>query len=201
MIKNLANRAAYFLCCRSGIFNEFESNFLRKFMLNKFSIEIGMYSYGCFDKNRIPKNTIIGRYCSFSRTAVILNGNHGLGYRSLHPFLYNVKLGVVERESIERTSCVIEDDVWLGHNAIVLPSVSRIGRGAVIAAGAVVTKDVPRYAVVAGVPAEVIKYRFSDDVILDIEASEWWTMTKKQFKTKLLSDPDFFYSPELTDAS
>jgi acetyltransferase-like isoleucine patch superfamily enzyme len=55
---------------------------------------------------------------------------------------------------------IVEDDVWVGYGAIVLAGV-RIGRGAVIAAGSVVTKDVPRYAIVAGVPAQVKKYRFT----------------------------------------
>ena len=62
----------------------------------------------------------------------------------------------------------------MGHNAAIAPSVSQIGRGAVIAAGAVVTCDVPRYAVVAGVPAAVVRYRFTPEIIAEIEATRWW---------------------------
>ena len=69
----------------------------------------------------------------------------------------------------------IEKKVWLGANVTVLPGVT-IGEGSVIAAGAVVTKDVPPYAVVAGVPAKVIKYRFSDEIISELLELEWWNL-------------------------
>ena len=68
---------------------------------------------------------------------------------------------------------IIGNDVWIGANAIILQGVT-IGDGAIIAAGAVVTKDVPPYAIVGGVPAKVIKYRFSDDVILKLLEIKWW---------------------------
>ncbi len=83
-------------------------------------------------------------------------------------------------DRIRRTEFVIEDDVWIGHNATILPSVSRVGRGSVIAAGAVVTKDIPRYSVVAGVPARIIKYRFCNERILEIETSKWWEKDKQE---------------------
>ena len=63
---------------------------------------------------------------------------------------------------------VVEDDVWIGHGAIILAPV-RIGRGAIVAAGSVVTKDIPPYAIVAGVPAKILKMRFSHEQILEHE--------------------------------
>lgn len=177
--------------------NEFESKKLRRYYFSHYGIDIGMYSYGCFDASRIPRGTTIGRYCSFARTAVIFNGNHGVGYRTTHPYLYNTKLGVVEKETITRTACVIEDDVWLGHNSIVLPNVKCVGRGAVVAAGAVVTKDIPRYAVVAGNPAVVIKYRFKADVIEALESSRWWEMDRSEFVRKVKGDPGYFFDPSI----
>jgi virginiamycin A acetyltransferase len=64
--------------------------------------------------------------------------------------------------------------VWIGYNAIILPSVSKIGDGAVVGAGAVVAKDVPPYAIVAGVPAKVIKYRFDQVTISNLLETQWW---------------------------
>ncbi|MEY8198191.1 MAG: hypothetical protein RPS47_03005 [Colwellia sp.] len=77
---------------------------------------------------------------------------------------------------------VIEDDVWIGDGVIITPSVSCIGRGAVVGAGAIVTKDVPRYAVVCGNPAVVIKYRFPADRAASIEESCWWLKDKESLK-------------------
>ena len=68
---------------------------------------------------------------------------------------------------------VIGNDVWIGQNAVILPGVT-IGRHCVVAAGAVVTKDVPPYAIVGGIPARIIRYRFSDEQIARLEESKWW---------------------------
>ncbi len=175
--------------------NEFRSKRLREIFLEKYQIDIGMYSYGCFDQNRIPRGTIIGRYCSFARTAVIFNGNHGLDFLTTHPYVYNPNLGLVINETIKRNCCVVSDDVWIGHNAIILPRVESIGRGSVIAAGAVVTKNVPAYAVVAGNPAKLIKYRFSPKVIEKIESTEWWKNEEWELKELMKSKPDLVYRP------
>ncbi|MBY0235020.1 MAG: CatB-related O-acetyltransferase [Burkholderiaceae bacterium] len=175
--------------------NQFESRELREIYSRDFGVSIGMYSYGCFDSSRIPRGTIIGRYCSFAGSAVILNANHGMSFLALHPYLYNASLGLVAKETIERHACVIEDDVWVGHNAVLLPKVRRVGRGAVIAAGAVVTRDVPAYAVVAGNPARVIKMRFDDATILKIEALAWWNWSKDELASRLDSDPDLLFRP------
>ena len=180
---------------RKMLSNEFESQKLRRFFAERYGIEVGLYSYGCFDTARIPRNTQIGRYCSFAPTSYVFNGNHGLDFLSLHPYLYNPALAVVETETIRRTVCVFEDDVWVGHHAIVLPSVKRVGRGAVIAAGAVVTRDVPAYAIVAGNPAMIKRYRFAPDVIARIEETRWWTLSREQLATLVRDKPDLAYGP------
>jgi len=77
-------------------------------------------------------------------------------------------------EELKRTQ--IGNDVWIGARAIVLDGIS-IGDGAVIAAGAVVTKDVPPYAIVGGVPAKLIRYRFEDDVIQELLKWKWWDLS------------------------
>lgn len=176
--------------------NEFESRKLRDFFLKNYGAEIGLYSYGCFDPKRIPRGTVIGRFCSFAPTCYFFNGNHPLHTITTHPYIYNPKLNVVPEEAIRRTRCVVSDDVWIGHNAVILPSVSKIGRGAIIAAGAVVTKEVPPYAVLAGNPAKVIKFRFEEPLIREIEESRWWEMSLEQLKSTMENNPNLILSPE-----
>lgn len=148
---------------------------LRKIYLDYHQIEIGLYSYGgCFEISRIQPFTIFGRYCSVGSGVCIFNANHPLSHKSLHPFFYNPYFGIVEDEKIERRFIEIGNDVWFGHDAIITPSVKKIGDGAVIGAGAVVTKDVPDFAVIAGNPAKIIKYRFDEKVIKEIKESKWW---------------------------
>lgn len=181
--------------------DEMEGKIIRYFFRKKYNIQVGLYSYGCFDSKRIPSNTIIGRYCSFARTATILNANHGIDFLTLHPYAYNKNFGMVKNERISRTKCIIEDDVWLGHNSTILPNVKRIGRGSIVAAGAVVTKDVPEYAIVAGSPAKVIKYRFNPEVAHKINSSKWWRLSKSELQWLIINKPDLIYNPtsSLTD--
>jgi acetyltransferase-like isoleucine patch superfamily enzyme len=93
---------------------------------------------------------------------------------SMHPFFYSPDFGYVQEELVRRSELVIGNDVWVGQNTILLPSVKRIGDGAVIGAGSVVTRDVPDFAIVVGNPAKVIRYRFSKETQLKIKASKWW---------------------------
>jgi len=151
------------------------SKTLRRIFLDYHGIEIGMYSYGgCFDPERIRAKTKIGRYCSFAWGVCRFNGNHPMELRSMHPFFYSPDYGYVQEELVHRSELVIGNDVWIGQNAILLPSVKKIGDGAVIGAGSIVTRDVPDFAVVVGNPAKVIKYRFSKETQLKIKASKWW---------------------------
>jgi acetyltransferase-like isoleucine patch superfamily enzyme len=152
------------------------SNTLRKIFRSYHDIDIGMYSYGgCFSLGSIPAGTVIGRYCSFARNIYVLNGNHPLLNKSMHPFFYNPIFGYVDDLLIHRTKLTIENDVWVGLNALILPSVRKIENGAVIGAGAVVTTDVPPFAVVAGNPAKIIKYRFPQYIIDNLLQNAWWT--------------------------
>ncbi len=162
------------------------SETLRRIFFDYYQIKVGMYIYGgCFNAALIAQNTEIGRYCSFARGVCVFNGNHPLDFKSTHPFFYNPQFGFVTEEKIPRGKLIIGNDVWIGRNAIILPSVEHIGDGAVIGAGAVVTKDVPDFAVMGGNPAKIIKYRFSEETISRIRASEWWNKDIEELKGNL----------------
>lgn len=137
-------------------------------------VKIGKYSYGCFNPFAVRSGTEIGNYCSFGSDVMVLDANHPLQFCSTHPFFYEPHYGFVERSKITPQTKQIGNDVWVGSRAIILPGCHKIGDGAVIGAGAVVTKDVPDFAMVAGNPAKVIKYRFSDRKIEEILSSQWW---------------------------
>lgn len=96
---------------------------------------------------------------------------------ALHPFFYFSRLGLVKQDTIPAASdnpLDIGDDVWIGDRVTILSGCRRIGRGAVIAAGAVVTRDVPAFAIVGGVPARLIRMRFDPEQIARIENTRWW---------------------------
>lgn len=164
-------------------------------------VDIGLYSYGCFDLSRVPAGVTVGRYCSFSPTSQIFLRNHGLGFIGLTAYLYNARLGVVEREMIAHERLVIEDDVWLGHHCVVLPAVGRVGRGAAIAAGAVVTRAVPPYAIVGGNPARIVRMRFDEATIAAIEDSRWWELDLDGLRRLARERPDFVFAPRSAAAT
>ncbi|MBO9616383.1 MAG: CatB-related O-acetyltransferase [Dyadobacter sp.] len=164
---------------------EMDSDLLRELFQIQYRVAVGKYSYGCFDPERIPAGTQIGRYCSFGPGVRIFNGNHGINWASTHPYLYNPRLGYVEQERISRNALVIGDDVWIGANAIILPNVGSIGTGAVIGAGAVVTKDVPAFAIVAGNPATFIRSRFEQKHQEAILNSGIFNLPKDAFVAKM----------------
>ncbi len=93
---------------------------------------------------------------------------------SLHPFFYNRELGYLREDSVALGTLEIGHDTWIGHGAIFAPGCKRIGLGAVVGAGAVVTKDVPDFAIVAGNPARILRYRFPENLQTLIRESRWW---------------------------
>jgi virginiamycin A acetyltransferase len=175
--------------------NEYENVELRKWFADSFGVEVGLYSYGCFDRWRFPPRTRIGRYCSFAKSVRVLDANHPMDALTTHPYLYDPAHGVVDENPLDPPWLNIEDDVWVSHNATIAPSCKRVGRGAVIAAGAVVTKDVPPYAIVAGVPAAVVRYRFDQETQAAIEQSRWWELDKAALRALVKRAPDTVSKP------
>ena len=131
---------------------------------------------------------LIGNYCSIGENVSFLLGvDHPLNKISTYPFEEKI---LKMKKNYSKGDIVLEDDVWVGYGCTIL-SGTHIGKGAVIAAGAVVTKDVPSYAVVGGVPARIIKYRFSSSVIKELSKIDFSNLKKekiKQIRTLLNKD-------------
>lgn len=175
--------------------------------------KIGRYTYG-YEKllEFSPIAESIGRYCSINDTAHIWN-NHPLDCITTHPMLDHLLFTTSDAYEKHMEYCnkygqyfnnfsgespirknepvVIGNDVWIGANVIILPGV-KIGDGAVIAAGAVVNKDVPSYAIVGGVPAKVIKYRFEQEMIDKLIEISWWDWSIEEIEDNI----ELFYQPE-----
>lgn len=159
---------------------------IRRIFERYHGVKVGLYSWGAaFKPYAFPAGTTIGRYCSLMETTRAFNANHPMNLRSTHSLFYNAKLGLAKTDLIERPPLNVGNDVWIGHNAIILPSVRSIGDGAVIGAGCVVHRDVPPYAVVVGHPAVVVRRRFDEATIQELLASKWWDRTLDELKGRL----------------
>lgn len=150
-------------------------------------VTIGKYSG--MNENTYVARATVGAFCAIGARTAINPFNHPVDWLSTHEFQYhpNSYDWVEEYKSLERLPrtpemylrSTIGSDVWMGHNANILSGIN-VGDGAVIAAGAVVTKDVPPYAVVAGVPATVKRFRFSEKIIERLLRCKWWDLELHQ---------------------
>ena len=176
--------------------DQFTSTPLRAWFRERHRVDVGLYSYGCFDQWRMPGPIRIGRYCSIASSVRSAPINHPTDALTTHPALYEKAFGVVAQDIQYDDPLVIEDDVWIGHNAMILPGCKYIGRGAVIGAGAVVTRDVERYAIVAGNPAKKLRDRFPPDLIAAIEESRWWELDLPDLAKLVRERPDMVFHPD-----
>lgn len=135
---------------------------------------VGAYTYT--GMNTVIKHAQVGKFCSISWGVSVAGGTYNYNLISPHPFIHLKSFGIVEEnEGIGMERINIGNDVWIGTNASILSGVT-IGNGVVIGAGSVVTKDVPNYAIVAGSPARIIKYRFSEEIIQLLNEVCWWDL-------------------------
>lgn len=164
----------------------------RKVMKQFFNITVDAYSYGAFEINKIEPGTSIGSFCSIAPNVHIGLLNHPFNYILTHPILFDQHYGIPINKEIKSVvkqlnpPVNIGHDVWIGVNATILSGV-KIGNGAIIAAGAVVTKDVAPYAIVGGVPAKFIKYRFPQDQIDELLKVDFSKINSKFIRKNLSS--------------
>ena len=148
---------------------------------------IGSYTY--INRDALIQHATIGNYCSIAQDVVIGLGKHPLHLFATSPLFYraknplNIQLIAHDLPFDEYEHITIGSDVWIGARATIMHGIN-IGHGAVIAASAVVSKDVPPYAVVGGVPAKVIKYRFPEHVIAQLLDQKWWDLPAEQVHKK-----------------
>jgi acetyltransferase-like isoleucine patch superfamily enzyme len=147
----------------------------REMLRRQHGVRVGAYTYGpVLRPYYTPSYVSVGRFCSIGPGLEFYRANHPIDTLSSHPLFYSAHLGVCPRTLVEWLPLEIGSDVWVGARVTALPGCRRIGHGSVIAAGAILTKDVPDFAVVAGVPAKPIKYRFPEPMREAILADPWW---------------------------
>lgn len=155
----------------------------------KYDYERGDHTYG--NPQVLFKsqgNFKIGKYCSIGpNVAIILGGGHMTQWITTYPFNTLRKAGIphpkinndrkagISRQKLINTDVVVGNDVWIGYGVTILGGVT-VGDGAVLGARALITKDVPPYAIIGGTPAKVIRYRFNPEDIEKLLKSKWWDL-------------------------
>ncbi|DAA83497.1 MAG TPA: chloramphenicol acetyltransferase [Cyanobacteria bacterium UBA10660] len=167
---------------------------------------VGKYTNGHKEALRYCCSGVtIGNFCSIGPNVIIGPSEHDIYCISTHHFHQDVRFGRFVDTYINKDKCTpqrrnkntdikIGNDVWIGCNAVIMAGVT-IGNGAVIGAGAVVTKDVPDFAIVVGVPAKILKYRFTKEQQELILKSKWWDWDDEKLKenVELFHNPEEFY--------
>lgn len=161
---------------------------------NRPNISVGAYTYGVpilriFEPD---EKISIGKFCSIADNVQIFSGgNHRPDWVTTYPFNKIIsEFNIIEGHPATKGPVIIGNDVWLGSACKIMSGVT-IGDGAVVAANALVTKDVPAYAIVGGVPAKVIDYRFNEEIRKKLLEIKWWDW----------EDKDIFHAVPLLQSS
>lgn len=155
-------------------------------IFNENLVQVGKGTYGgiLVFNDVIERHLIIGNYCSIASNVVFLLGHdHRLDGISTFPYKTE-NLHMQKSEAISKGDIIIDDDVWFGYGVTVMSGL-HVGQGAVIAAGAVVTRDISPYAIVGGVPAKVIKYRFPPEMIEELLKVDFSKLTDEMIKNHI----------------
>lgn len=171
-----------------------------KNVINHPRIQVGAYSYASnfapqtdWARTLAPylfpiskEKLTIGKFCQFAHgtTFITSSANHPMEGFSTYPFRVFKPETMIDYFNLPFRDTVVGHDVWIGHDATIMPGVT-IGSGAIIASGAVVAKDVAPYAIVGGGPAQVIRQRFSDEIISDLLEIKWWDWPIEKIETRI----------------
>ncbi len=152
-------------------------------------LQVGAMTY-IRSESELLNVSLIGRFCSIGNAVVIgqERAGHPLSWVSSHPFQYT---GTELQYSAPGLPAEIGHDVWIGRDAMIMEGV-KVSTGSVIAARSLVTRDVPPYAIVAGAPARIIRYRHPPDVIAGLLQSAWWNLPGDVLQRLSLDDPERF---------
>ena len=149
---------------------------------------VGKWTYGFKNVKSLSRVASIGKFCSIADNILIVPNDHETEWITTHPAANQKYFGFVETDlghaAETKRKVVIGNDVWIGTNSMIFEGV-KIGDGAVIAAGSIIRKDVPPYAVVGGVD-RIIKYRFSQEIIEKLLKIQWWDWTDEKIKENIL---------------
>lgn len=156
------------------------------------SVTIGCHTYGynagTFYTPTGDEQVTIGKYCSIAAGVEFIFGDHDPTRVTTYPLRHLLLHTSKNTDAVSRGPIIVGNDVWIGRRSLIMANV-RIGDGAVVAAGAVVTRDVEPYAVVGGVPARLIKRRFSDPQIIELLKIRWWDWPED----RVIANLDLFY--------
>ncbi len=168
------------------------SNVSKRAKVNRFvklnNVQIDAYSY--VGPSSELTNCKIGKFCSISSRVIVGLGTHPINFISTSPIFFSPYNGTgvkwCEQKVFDDMSkeTIIGNDVWIGMNAIIMGDL-KIGDGSIIATNSVVTKDVPPYAIVGGVPAKVIKYRFDNEIINKLQNIKWWSFSDEEIRRQI----------------
>jgi len=150
---------------------------LRQLLEQRFGVQVGAFSYGaCMVPGAFHPGLVVGRYVSMA-SYVRWGLDHPLDRPFLHPAFYQSAIGLVDDDLEPQGTLAIHADAWIGDMVVITSRCRRIGVGAVIGAGSVVTRDVPDFAIAYGAPARIVRQRFGDATCAALLRSRWWELS------------------------